>query len=81
MGGNPVQEPAIVGNDHSTAGEFQQRIFQARECLHVQVVRGLIKKQKVSTLLQSQGEVKAVALTTGEHSSLFLLIGAFEAKA
>ena len=28
VGGNAVEEPAVVGDHHGTAGEFQQGIFK-----------------------------------------------------
>ena len=68
-------------DDHCTAGEFQQRIFQGCEGLNVQVVSGLIEQQQVTALLESQRQVQTVTLTTGEHTRLLLLVRALEADA
>ena len=69
-----------MGDDHCTAGEFQQRIFQGCEGLNVQVVSGLIEQQQVTALLEGQRQVQTVTLTTGEHTRLLLLIRALEAE-
>ncbi len=61
-------------DDHCTAGEFQQRIFQGCEGLNVQVVSGLIEQQQVTALLEGQRQVQTVTLTTGEHTRLLLLV-------
>ena len=77
---DPVEEPPVVSDDHRTAGELEKRVLEARQGLDVEVVRGLVEQEEVSTLLEGQREVQTVALTTGEHSGLLLLVGALEAK-
>ena len=52
VGTGAVQEPAVVGNDHSAARERLQRVFQRAEGLHVQVVGRLIEQDQVAALLQ-----------------------------
>ena len=80
MGCDSVQEPPIVSDDHSTSGELEQSIFQTGECLHVEVVRRLIQEQEVATLLERQGKVQTVPLTTGENTGFLLLVGTFETE-
>ena len=80
MGCDSVQEPPIVCNHHSTSGELEQSIFQTGEGLYVEVVRRLIQEQEVSTLLERQGKVQTVPLTTGENTGFLLLVGAFESE-
>ena len=36
----PVEEPAIVGNHHGAAREFEKRVFQRRQGLNIKVVVG-----------------------------------------
>src|SRR6185437_8213475 len=36
MGGNTVQEPAVMADDHGAAGEFLQRRFQRAQRIHVE---------------------------------------------
>ncbi len=63
--GHPVEEPAVVRDHYRAAGEFQQRVLQAAEGFDIEVVGGLIEEQQVAALLEGQGQVQAVALTTG----------------
>ena len=81
MRGDTVEEPTVVGNHHSAAREFEQRVFEGFQGLDVQIVGGLVEQQQVAALLQGQGQVQTVALTTGQHTSQLLLIGALEAEA
>jgi len=80
MGGDPVQEPAIVGDDHGAAGEFQQRVFQGTQGFDVQIVGGFVQQQHVAAGLQQLGQVQAPALATGEFANPLLLIGALEVE-
>jgi len=41
---NAVEEPAVVGNDHSRAGEGEKRVFESPESLYVQIVGWLINR-------------------------------------
>ena len=68
VGGNAVQEPAVVGDDHGAAGEVLQGLLQGLQGLHVQVIGGLVEQQQVSALLEREGQVQAVALAAGEHA-------------
>ncbi len=63
MGGNPVQEPAIVRDHNRAAREFEQCVLQAGEGFHIEVVGGLVEEQKIAALLQGQGEVQPVPLS------------------
>ena len=48
--------------------------------LDVEVVGRLVEEQQVAALLEGQRQVQAVALTTGEHPGLLLLVRALEAE-
>jgi len=50
--GNPIQEPAIVGDDHGAAGKLQQRVLQGAQRVRVQVVRRLIQEDEVAPALR-----------------------------
>ena len=80
VGGHPVQEPAVVRDDDGAAREFEQGVFEAAEGFDVEVVSRLVEEQQVSALLEGQRQVQAVALTTGEHPGLLLLVRALEAE-
>src|SRR5699024_4566080 len=67
-------------NDHGAAREFLKRVFQRTEGFHVQVVSRLIEQNQVSALFQSQRQVQAVALTTGENLGWLLLVRPLETE-
>src|SRR3984957_14813827 len=66
--GDPVEEPAVVAGDHGAAGELEQRVLQAREGLHVQVVGGLVEQEQVAALLEGEREVHPGALAAGHDA-------------
>src|SRR5690606_7955827 len=78
--GDAVQEPPVVGDDHGTAREVEQRVLEAAEGLDVQVVGGLVEEQQVAALLERERQVEAVALTAREDAGLLLLVRALEAE-
>src|SRR5580692_2905548 len=49
-----VEEPAVVARDHGAAGEFEERVLQARQGLDVEVVGGLVEQQEVAALLEGE---------------------------
>ena len=75
-----VEEPPVVGGDHGAAGELEQRVLERLQGLDVEVVGRLVEQQQVAAHLQRQREVEPVALTTGQHAGLLLLVGALEAE-
>src|SRR5262249_10322310 len=50
--GDAVEEPAVVADHQHAAGEFQQRVLQRTQRLHVEVVRGFVEQQYVAALQQ-----------------------------
>ncbi|CAB4755840.1 unannotated protein [freshwater metagenome] len=80
VGGDPVEEPAIMRGDDGAAGELEQGVLQRAEGLDVEVVRGLIEKQQVAAHLQREGEVQAVALVARQHARGLLLVGPLESE-
>src|SRR5207342_2898909 len=81
VGGDAVEEPAVMGNHHHAAGELEQRVFQRAQRLDVEVVGGFVEQQHVAALQQGLGQVQAAALTTGERADQLLLVGALEVEA
>src|SRR5690606_27075375 len=55
VGGDAVQEPAVVGDHEGVAREFEQRVFQRAQGLDVQVVGGFVEQQHVAALQQGLG--------------------------
>ena len=81
MGGDTVQEPAIVRDHDGRAGEVQQRFFQRAQGFHVEVVGRFVEQQYVGALLEGQSQVQTAALTTGQVLDELLLVGALEVEA
>ncbi len=77
---DPVEEPPVVSDHHSTAGELEQGVLERAQGLDVEVVCRLIEEQQVAPSFERQREVQTVALTTGEHAGLLLLVRALEAE-
>src|SRR5215213_10553311 len=50
VGGDPVQEPAVVADHDRAAGEVEQGALQRAEGVDVQVVGGLVEQQEVPAL-------------------------------
>ena len=75
---HPVEEPPVVAGDDRAAGEFEQRVLQARQRLHVQVVGRLVQQQQVAALLEGERQVHPVALAAGHDPGRLLLVRALE---
>ena len=76
VGGDAIQEPAIVADHHRAAGEVEQRVLQRAQRVHVQVVGRLVQQQQVAAAAQQLGQVQPVALAAGEVADPLLLVGA-----
>ncbi len=81
MCSNTVQEPTVVRDNHSTTCEVLQTLLQCSQSIYIDIIGRLIQKQHIALLLQCQGQVQAVTLTTRQHTALLLLIGTAEVKA
>src|ERR1700694_4109176 len=73
-----VEDPAFMADDHGSAGESLQRLFQRAQRVDVEVVGGLVEQQHVGAGFQHLGQMHAVALAVGQRADLFLLVGALE---
>ena len=66
---------------HGTSGEVLQTLLQGAQRVHVDIVGRLVEQQHIALLLQRQGELQAVALTTRERAAELALVGAREIEA
>ncbi len=66
VGGDAVEEPAVVGDDHHAAGEFEQGVFEGAQGFHVEVVGGFVEQQHIAAGDQRLREVRASAFTPGK---------------
>ena len=80
VGGDAIQEPTVVRDNDGATGESQEGILQGAQRLDVQVVGRLVQQEQVAALLEGQGQVQAVTLTTGEDARRLLLIRPLEAE-
>src|ERR1700759_4829962 len=76
----PVQEPAVVGNDHRAPGKLLQRVLQRAERLDVEVVGWLVQQDPVPALFQRERQIKPVAFATRQNAGRFLLVGTLETE-
>ena len=51
MGGNPVQEPAVVAYHYRTAGKSVQAVLQCTDSVDIHVVGRLVEKQHIAFIL------------------------------
>ena len=71
MRGDPVKEPAVVGDHHRTAGKVHKSLFQRAQGVHIEIIRRLIQQQDVGTFLQHLCQMHTVAFAAGERSVFF----------
>ena len=80
MGGDAVEEPAVVADDDGAAGEILQRLFQRAQRIDVEIVGRLVEQQQVGAGPQHLGEMHAVALAARQRADFLLLVGALEVE-
>ena len=78
MGGDAIQEPAVMADDDSAAGEVFEGLFQGPQGVDIEVIGRFIKQDNIGTRLQHPGEMNPVALAAGHLADLFLLFGTGE---
>ena len=83
MGGDPVQEPAIVRNHDGSTGEIHQRLLQCTEGVHIEIVGRLVEQEHVRPGLEHLGQMNPVAFSPREDPDRLLLFcpGEIEARA
>src|SRR3954451_19762742 len=70
--GDPVEEPAVVGDDHRAAREGEERLLERAQRVHVEVVRRLVEEEQVPAAPQELRQMHAVALAARELPDLGL---------
>src|SRR3990172_962447 len=74
MGGDTVEEPAVMADDYGTACKILQRLFQGAHGVYVQIIGRFIEQKDIGLFLQHTGQMDAVSFTSGQHRNLLLLI-------
>src|SRR5712664_93788 len=78
VGGDTVEEPAVMADDHGAAGEILQRLFQRAQRVDVEIVGRLVEQQHIGAGFQHLRQMDAVALAARQRADLLLLVGALE---
>ena len=66
MVNNLIHKVAVVGNDDQTAWKVQEKIFQNIERNDIEVVRRLVKNQKVWVLNQDRTQIQSFSFAPTE---------------
>lgn len=69
-----VEEPTVVTDNNSTSGKILKTFFESTQCIDVNVIGGFVKKQHIAFFLETESQVKTVALTAGEYTAKLFLI-------
>jgi hypothetical protein len=80
VGGDAVQEPAVVADHDGAAREADERLLERAQRVHVEVVGRLVEQQQVPAALEQRGQVQAVALAPDRLFTFFCWSGAAEAE-
>src|SRR6185312_3300958 len=80
VGGDTVEEPAIVADDDGAAGKILERLFQRAQRVDVEIVSGLVEQEQVGARLEHLGQVHAIALAARERTDLLLLVRSLEVE-
>ena len=79
-----VEEPAVVGDEQQRALAGRPTVLQVFgepvDRHHIQVVRGLVKRENVPVLEQQAGKVGAAALTAGQRADFRVQADAAEQR-
>src|ERR1700683_769043 len=78
MGGDTIEEPAVMADDDRAAGEILQRLFQRTQRVDIEIVGGLVEQQYVGAGLEHLRQMYPVAFAARQRADFFLLIGALE---
>ena len=74
MGGDTVEEPAVVGDYHCTAGKILQALLQRTYSIDIHIIGRLVEEEHVTLILQREREMQPVPFTTGKYAATLLLV-------
>ena len=81
VGGDAVEEPAVVADHDRAAGERLEPGLERAQRVDVEVVGRLVEQQHVAARLEHLGEVDPIALAARQLADRLLLVGALEVEA
>ena len=80
MRADTIEEPAVVADDDGTAGKGLKTFFECSQGVHVDIVGRLVEQQHIALLLQGDGQMQTVTLTTRQHTAFLFLVSTAEVK-
>ena len=80
VGGDTVQEPAVVAYHYSAACKAVKALLKGSDGIYVHVVGGLVQQQDVAFVFEGECQMQPVALAAGKYSALLLLVGTGEVE-
>ena len=78
MCGDTVQEPAVVGNHHGTAGKILETLLQGTYSVDIHVIGRLVEQKDIALILERERQMQPVSFTTGKNPATLLLVGTGE---
>ena len=64
MCGDTVQEPAVVGNHHGTAGKILETLLQGTYSVDIHVIGRLVEQKDIALILERERQMQPVFFTT-----------------
>src|SRR5215472_9030643 len=78
VSGDAVEKPAVVRDDDSAAGVFEQRLLESAQHIDVEIIGRLVEQYYIRAGLQHLGDMDAVAFAARELTHLLLLVRSAE---
>lgn len=64
MCGDTIEEPPVVANDHGTAGEILQSLFQGTHGIYIKIIGRFVKQKDVGLFLEHAGKMYAISFAS-----------------
>ena len=80
VGGEAIEEPPIVGDDHDRACEARDPLLEGTERIDVEVVGRFVEEEEVGATPEKLREMDAIAFAAGERPDLLLLVRPLEVE-
>ena len=80
MGGNSIEEPAVVADNHRATTKRLNALFKGAQGGNIQVVGRLVQQKHIAAAPQQLGQMDAVAFAAGKFAHFLLLVRAAKIK-
>ena len=75
---DPVEEPAVVANNHRTSSKIAQSFLQRAQRVDIQINCWFVKQKQIGTTFQHAGQMNPVPFTTRQLADRLLLVTTLE---